>query len=454
MIRLLPIAMLSAFSFLLPAAVSADDNASGVFNQSQPLLLAAADANARKEELAAAISKAARTFVVTVEEKTPQHPFYGKGHKIGMVIDGVQGKELVLTRGVTYAFDVETNIQHDFYFTTEEKGWGGGTITNGVLGQFTFKGMVAFTPNQETPSRMYYGCRNHPYMGGLIHVINEGEKVTLEHNPEASAAVSVAPVKVSETDVKQKISFAKMLMMSQAAQRVSSSGNSEAVALMSKARNDVADAEASLTAGDTGKAMTAAKAAAEDANAAIAMVPKEAAVDHATHYAELLGNLRNFKESYIRQYEGSSKAKREAANLDPKTLQKMEDDAVALSTQGKYKDANELLEKAQHMITVAMSKAFSGEEISYEQTFKSPAEEYQFEVSRYKSFADLVPVAIEQKQPTESAVQMINSFVEKGEKIAGEAKDYAKKGDYATAILGMQEATKQIQRALMIAGVR
>ncbi|KAF0192436.1 MAG: hypothetical protein FD165_1061 [Gammaproteobacteria bacterium] len=447
--------MVMTLPILLPIGVYAESSHVHLADHA-PLMLAAKSDDA-KQELAAAVSKAARTFKVTVGPKTPAHMFFGKGKEIGFSVDGEESKELVLTRGVTYAFDVDTDIQHDFYLTTDEIGRGAGTVTDGVLGQFTFKGKVAFTPNQQTPGRMFYQCRNHMNMGGLMHVVSEGEKVTLEHKPGSASAVA-RPAEVSEADVKQKIAYAKMLTMSQSAKRVADSGHAEARAMMEQAKADLAASESALKGGNNSAAMESAMKAIDDANAAVGLVPKEGGdgVDHRIRYAELLGNLRNYKESYLQQYERKTKSKRSdsSSDLDPKTIQKMEDDAIALSTDGKYKEAADTLEKAQSMVTSALSQAFQGEAVVYDQKFKTPAEEYQFEVARYKGFADLVPLALEQKQPAENVVQLINTFVEKGKKIAGEAAGYAKKGDYETAIIGMQEATNQMQRALMTAGVR
>jgi len=73
-----------------------------------------------------------KVFQVTVADKDSSHPFYGIGHTIGFVVDGTQGKALVLIRGETYVFDIRTNIKHDFYLTTSTVGRGAGTVTRGV----------------------------------------------------------------------------------------------------------------------------------------------------------------------------------------------------------------------------------------------------------------------------------------------------------------------------------
>ena len=125
---------------------------------------------------AAQAQPAEHDFSVVSVTKDKTHPQYGKGDSIGFVVNGVQGGALVLVRGKTYTFDVNTGVMHDFYFSTKHIGWGTGTVTKGVQGQFTYKGVVTFSPTAETPDTIYYVCRNHKYMGGEIHIVNRGEE--------------------------------------------------------------------------------------------------------------------------------------------------------------------------------------------------------------------------------------------------------------------------------------
>ena len=91
--------------------------------------------------------------------------------------------------------------------------------------------------------------------------------------------------------------------------------------------------------------------------------------------------------------------------------------------------------------------------IVYDLNFKTAEEEYNYEAKRFKSYEELVPVAIEQKKPAPGAVKLMDSFVEKGRFQQQEAIKKAKSGDFPVAITMMQSATEQIRRALRIAGV-
>lgn len=127
-------------------------------------------------ESAVQAQPAEHDFTITSATKDKTHPHHGEGTDIGFVVNGVQGGALVLVRGKTYTFNVDTGVMHDFYLSTKPIGWGMATLTNGVKGNFTYKGVVTFTPTAETPDIVYYACRDHKFMGGEIHIVNRGEE--------------------------------------------------------------------------------------------------------------------------------------------------------------------------------------------------------------------------------------------------------------------------------------
>lgn len=390
-------------------------------------------------------------FSVTSGEKTELHPFFEKGSKMGFAVNGVLGKELVLTRGLTYIFDVDTSIQHDFYFSTRAKGWGAGTVTEGISGQFVYKGEVEFRPNEQVPGRIFYACRNHKYMGGLVHVIDEGETVVLEGlNPDLDKPIVVP---VTADDVNQKIARVKALLIGQGVENVKHGTDSSAKGLLRKANTDVSASETALKAGNLDAAMLAANAALDTVNKAIKMVPeRKAEIDHRSKYDELLESVNIYKASYEQQYTSANNAGDKS--LDPNVIQAMHDQALELSEGGQYAKANELLTQAQEMLVTALTSVFDGTEVVYDKNFQTPLEEYEYELARFKEYERLVPMAIEKRRPRKTAIQFMNRYLEKGQTIAAEAQDIADKGDHATAVLGLQEATKQIQKALVAAGVR
>jgi hypothetical protein len=111
-------------------------------------------------------------FGVTVATKTTASPLFGQGFPVGFVIDGVQGKELNLTRGILYSFSV-LSPGHTFHISTDPVG--GNTanlVSNGQTGAPTTSGTVTFTPNNTHPSLLYYPCGIHTFMGWKINILN------------------------------------------------------------------------------------------------------------------------------------------------------------------------------------------------------------------------------------------------------------------------------------------
>lgn len=114
-------------------------------------------------------------FNVVSVNKDKTHPYFGQGDSMGFAINGVQGRTLELVRGKTYTFNVDTGVMHDFYIAAKPVGWGKAAMTAGVQGNYTYKGVVTFTPNAETPDVVYYVCRNHKFMGGEIRIVNSSK---------------------------------------------------------------------------------------------------------------------------------------------------------------------------------------------------------------------------------------------------------------------------------------
>jgi len=412
-------------------------------------------------QVEAAVARAAHVFEVHDAVKDQTHPDFGHGSRFGFVVDGQQGKSLVLERGKTYAFRVDASVQHDFYFSTDPRGWGIGTVTQGVRGQFTYHGTVLFSPGVTTPDTLYYQCRNHQFMGGLIQIVDAGVHVQPAPKPRASAPppASESQAPTSEA-VGNKIAYADMIVNQSArSKNIDRIGSPEARKMLEQARTLLSDARAAFDRGqlqdawtNVEKALAAAAQAGKTGNAA----PQVENDDEQRRYAEMLGNVRNFEASYHRNVEKikQSRGDQAVAPLDQDRLDDLKQRAEELAGKGSFTEANKLLHEAQRLVSGALSKTFAGEMIVYDKTFATPADEYYYEEARYKSYEELIPLAIEQKQPTESTLALMNDFVEKGKALASQAKQQAVKGDHKTAITTMQQATEHIIRALRVAGVQ
>ena len=401
-------------------------------------------------------------FLVISEVKNKTHPFYGRGLDSGFTVNGEQGKELAVKRGEKYKFEVDTGVKHDFYLSTSPQGWGAGTYTDGVDGQFVFEGEVVFVPSEATPDLLYYQCRNHKYMGGKIYVLDKGEDLAKLKASLAKAEIKKTGVKrptkaVSASSVKQKLSYAQMVLMSKSAKRVESSGNAEAVATLGQARAQIAAAKSTLAAGNVEQAMNEVNEGLRLVTAASRAVTTDsdmAGVNQKAKYDELKNSLKTYEGSYERNTDRMKKSgQKKSAKLDQKAYKRLVDEGNALASKGDYVGANKSLGKAQQMITSVLTDMLHAQTITYDKNFETPKEEYEYELARLESYEELVPLAIERKHPSQRALGLIDGFVKKAGKIKQEGKDLAAKGDYKMAIMAMQAATSNVQRGLRIAGV-
>jgi len=408
-------------------------------------------------------------FAVTAAEKDTTHPFYGLGSKHGFLVNGVQGKPLVLVRGKTYTFKVDTGVQHDFYFSLSSAGWGSTAYTDGVEGQFIYKGVATFTPGAETPDLVYYACRNHKNMGGAIYVVNPGQENTplaeLEARVKAAAAVSggaAAPARaqatVSKQQVEQKIQFADMFInQSDSAKRIKDSGNAAALALYESARSQFSAARQAYGRAAYGESIGLVDDALRIMSDAARAIPKEAQMEgQRQRFDELLRGTRDYEASYQRNFEHvvAKKGKGNVQPIDLEQIHQAMEQAQTLANDDQYPQAIGILTEAQNTLTTALTHLLDDESITYELAFETPKEEYEHELSRYHSYEELVPLAIEQKQPPKETVDMMNQFVNRAKEIRKLSEPEAAKGNYQEAILMLQGATDHIQRALRVVGVR
>lgn len=401
------------------------------------------------------------TFNVTADEKNQNHPFFGKGHKAGFLVNGEPGKELVLTRGETYKFNVDTGVQHDFYFSSSPVGWGSGTVTEGVKGQFTYQGTVTFTPATTTPSLVYYQCRNHKSMGGRIYVLEKGESLAAVKSRtqettigEEKTSAPTTAIATPATQLQQKISYAETLIgSSEAAKRIDASSNTDAKALKADAQKNLANAKNSVAAGDAVKAQSSVDEALKlitSATQLVSMAGNEQ--NYEARYKELSKEIKTYEKTlagYQAKNTGSNKA-----NFDQKKYTSLVNQAESSATRGDYKDGSRLLSEASTMITAALSTMLDSTTVVYDKDFKTPQEEYEYEFARYQSYVELIPVAKQERHPSASQIQLMDNFVKKAEQIANEGKAIAAKGDHSLAIQAMQAATENVRQALMVAGVR
>ncbi|MES1982788.1 MAG: hypothetical protein V4443_09975 [Pseudomonadota bacterium] len=395
---------------------------------------------------------AVTNFEVRVATKDQSHPQYNKGSQVGFVVNGVQGQPLILVRGKTYTFNVDTPAMHDFYITEDPVGAGPGALTQGVTGNFTYKGVVTFKPTAETPDLVYYNCRNHKNMGGEIHVVNAGEesKIKLAVPAPAASGKNDHPTTLDKGELKQKVSFAEMsISTSEAAKRIAASSNSEAKEKYKGAQDKLASAKTALNADNLADAQSNVEIAIALMKEASALVPSEFTQKRAkAKFEEQLQGVTTLEKSYKQNLEtigGGSGAK-----LDLDKIHKTVESAKALGAQGQYDKANSMLSGAMGEISGSLNTLLGSRTMAYELKFTSPQQEYEYELERYNSLDKLIPQTMEQKPIPDGPKAEINNYLVKAKERYEQAVGDGKNKEYKIGVDNLKYATEQLEAALKI----
>jgi len=399
-------------------------------------------------------------FVVTVGPKKPEHPAYGKGHAMGFLVDGVSGKELVVERGEVYTFEIATNPKHDVYLSKKAVGWGGAPFAAGVEGAYTYKGEMTLKADKKTPDQLFYACRNHPYMGGVIHIVDKGKRVDVKQQVAASraagGAVATKTTTVTQAKVKQKLMFAEMMLGAKGTKRVLASQNNEARKLVAAAKKKLDEGRKQSLAGALPEALALADQSLKMLSEASRLVPgDEEIAQQAESYKTMLAEIQDYQKSYsdnIKRMEKNGGAA-DGVALDEKELANTLAQAKSLAEKKDYVRANKLLQRAQAEVTGALHKILDSKTIVYDLKFDTPADEYEYELKRFAGYEELIPVAIEAKKPAPGAIKLMESFLSKARSRRDEAIAKAEDGDYPMAIAMLLQATKTVRRALRMVGV-
>jgi len=395
------------------------------------------------------------TYLVTVSKKDKTHPSFGQGDERGFVVNGKQGNHIIAKRGDSVTFKVRTGVQHDFYLTTASKGWGAAPFTKGVEGQFIYDGDVSFKPTKDTPSDLFYGCRNHNSMGGRIVVVDAGadiaevdKKLVAERKEAAKNAKSAENKDIKPQKVSQKIAYVAMLMQFK--------GKNLSPDLKGQIQNKLDEAKSLEKSGQLAAAYASAEAAGAmfSGKAKKSGPTKEEIAEHKEEMNDLMVTLEAFIDSHKASYEQTKKQSPDKlVDYDHDLVEKLVTEAVALSEKNKFNGAKNRLRKAERLVTKALNDMLNSQTIVYDLNFETPAEEYAYEVKQYEGYLELIPVAIEVKKPGKGSIKLMETYVKKGKFFKEKADEAAKAERWEEAMVVIKDATIEVRRGLRLLGV-
>lgn len=395
------------------------------------------------------------TYLITVTEKSRQHPLFGVGSNMGFSVNGVEGNHIIAKRGDTLTFQVRTGVKHDFYLTESPMGWGAAAYMDGVEGQFTYEGDVTFKVTDKTPSLLYFGCRNHNSMGGKIVIVapnaNVGtintalekeRKVALEANKKKKLE-AVTPQKLT-----QKISYIEMLLQFKGG-NMDAHHKAQVVTMLYMAKNQE-------SAGELEEAFSSAQSALALFNQKPAKqgMSQEEIAQNQEEFNDRLITLEAFIDSHKASYDQAKKNNPESAvDYDHDVVGKLIVEAKKLAEEHKFKKAKNRIQRAENLVNTALNTMLGSQTLVYELKFDTPEDEYKYEVNRYKSYEELIPVAIEVKKPSDGAVKLMQTYADKAKFFLEKSKESAKAGRWDEALVVIRDATSEVRRGLMVLGV-
>jgi len=190
----------------------------------------------------------------------------------------------------------------------------------------------------------------------------------------------------------------------------------------------------------------------EDA-ARLSSDPQQVETKQRAQYAELLDDVRAFDATYqdVRKGLPPKDAKKYDEEVEP--TRALIQRAQTMMRDNLYSDASELLKKVHGIYISVLNELLASTAFVYDTNFKTPIEEFDYELARYRSYEELIPIARDQFKPDEYTLKLSERYVQEGHAALGAAEKMAADGDHTAAIKKLLEATKRLQTALRTIGV-
>ena len=163
--------------------------------------------------------------------------------------------------------------------------------------------------------------------------------------------------------------------------------------------------------------------------------------------------LEAFVDSHLASYKQAKEEGRKTVSYDSDSVSALLIKANKLADKNKYEEAGTHVKKASRIVTKSLNQMLNEQTITYDLNFKTPADEFKYEVVRYKGYAELIPVAIDVKKPDPAKIKYSKTFTDKAEFFKGKALEAAADERWEEALVVIKDATMEVRRGLRILGV-
>jgi HEPN domain-containing protein len=260
----------------------------------------------------------------------------------------------------------------------------------------------------------------------------------------------------NQNGLKRKISFTKMMMLGKSAKRIEASDDDEANESLAQAKKEITQAETNFKDGDEESAQVLLATAMQLFNKATRLVPSAETLEKLKQqYQQRTAQLEMARLNHHRNFKRMVANYGEAAGVtyDENRVDALTVEAEQQVQQGNYRQAGERLTAAQNKVQGAIRQMMDNQKIVYELDIDTPKKEYAYEFNKYLSYEELIPVAIDSLKPSKGQQMLAKRSSDKGKWMAEQARKKAADGDYPAAIRMVQDATREIRKALKLLGV-
>jgi tetratricopeptide (TPR) repeat protein len=259
------------------------------------------------------------------------------------------------------------------------------------------------------------------------------------------------PMASADTDKQQKVLQQKlallnnMLTRGSTVKKIKDSANSEALSLLKQAEDLYKIANDSINEGNSENVSDVINDAIRKISAAAAKAKGQSGSTAAerSRYQELLGNINSLRTSAENDF---------TTNIDLDPVDKLKQEARALTDKDDYTQALKKLNSAYQYIVTQMADNVSVTTVVYRLDFKTPKDEYEYELRRYNDNRELVSRMLfeHEKNPTR---MLIERYTEQADKTLELAMNHASEDKHDDALQTIEKANKELKRSMGMLGL-
>jgi len=230
--------------------------------------------------------------------------------------------------------------------------------------------------------------------------------------------------------------------------RVFASGNADAIAAIKAAREFAVLARQEV---DTGCTVDAAKSVAQglsQTTRAFALARSEAVVGEQDYQA-----LHRRTTSFLQMLQSQPAELQGIAPTDLAGMQRQVTRAELMAVNGDYRDASDELRPVADRLQRRLIAIFDQQTVFYEKKFASPQDEYRYLAEQYRGYRMLLVQVSEEKQLPFSGRQAYENALQNAADLSDLAVQLAGDGEWQAALVTMQDALRDCEKALRLTGV-